>query len=277
MAALVIRIGAVADIHYERDGQPRLRSLFEEAAKRVDILLLAGDLTDYGLPEEAHHLVHDLAAVGGLPVVAVLGNHDVESGREEDLVHILRAADVKVLDGESVEIKGVGIAGIKGFGGGFGRGTLEPWGETGVKAFVRESVDESLKLERALARLRTPVKIALLHYAPIRTTVVGEPEEIFPFLGSGRFEEPLNRFGVAAAFHGHAHRGSPEGHTATGIPIYNVSLPVLQQLDPTQPPLRIIEVKVPPAPPLDGKPATTNGKATDGSGHAPRDQRKRIK
>ncbi|HEX6984070.1 MAG TPA: metallophosphoesterase [Planctomycetaceae bacterium] len=245
MADGVIRVGAVADIHYRREKENRLRPFFEEAARRVDILLLGGDLTDFGLPEEAEVLVKDLAAAAGVPVVAVLGNHDFEGGKEHEVVEVLRAAGIRVLDGEACEIKGIGIVGAKGFGGGFGRGTLEPWGESMIKHFVQEAVDESLKLERALARLRSPRRVALLHYSPIRETVVGEPEEIFPFLGSGRLEEPLNRFGVSAVFHGHAHRGAPEGHTSTGIPVYNVSLPVLRHHDPKGLPLRIVELPAP--------------------------------
>ncbi len=240
----VVRIGAVADVHYGRESGSRLRPLFEQAARRADVLLLAGDLTDFGLPEEVEPLVRDLAAVAGVPVVAVLGNHDYESGREREVTAALRVAGVHVLDGDACEVRGVGVVGVKGFGGGFGRGTLEPWGESGVKRFVHEAVEEALKLERALARLRTPTRIALLHYAPVRDTVVGEPEEIFPFLGSGRLEEPINRYGVAAVFHGHAHHGAAEGRTAAGIPVYNVALPVLRQLDPNGLPLRVVEIPV---------------------------------
>ena len=237
----VVRIGAVADVHYGREKDGNLRPLFEEAARRIDVLLLGGDLTDFGLPEEAERLIRDLDGLS-LPIVAVLGNHDFEGGRENELFELLRGAGIHVLDGESYETNGIGIVGVKGFGGGFGRGTLEPWGEVGVKRFVQESVDESLKLERALSRLRAPQRVALLHYAPIRETVVGEPEEIFPFLGSGRLEEPINRFGVAAVFHGHAHRGAAEGRTSADIPVYNVSLPVLQHANPDGLPLRIIEL-----------------------------------
>ena len=257
MAGDVVRVGAVADVHYGRAGQARLRPLFEQAARMVDVLLLGGDLTDYGLPEEAEHLVRDLAAVSAVPVVAVLGNHDYESGREAELTKLMRAAGVKVLDGDAIEVRGIGVVGVKGFGGGFGRGTLEPWGEAGVKAYVREATDEAMKLERALARLHTPTRVALLHYAPIRDTVVGEPEEIFPYLGSGRLEEPLNRYGVAAVFHGHAHRGAAEGRTSAGIPVYNVSLPVLRHLDPSGVPLRVLELPAGDGP--DDEPGVTSG------------------
>jgi len=149
---------------------------------------------------------------------------------------------VHVLDGDSVEVLGVGFAGVKGFAGGFGRGTLGPWGERAIKQFVQESVNEALKLESALARLKTPHRIAILHYSPIQGTVEGEPVEIFPWLGSSRLEEPLTRYQVSAVVHGHAHKGSPEGRTTTGIPVYNVSLPLLRARYPDQPAFRIIEV-----------------------------------
>jgi Icc-related predicted phosphoesterase len=244
-----VRIGAVADVHYGRDAEKRMRAVFEEVARRVDVLLLGGDLTDFGLPEEAQILVRDLTDVVRVPVVAVLGNHDYEAGKEQELAAVLRDAGVRVLDGDAVEVCGVGIVGVKGFGGGFGRGTLEPWGEAGVKRFVHEAVEEGLKLERALARLHTPRRVALLHYAPVRDTVLGEPEEIFPFLGCGRLEEPLNRYGVNAIFHGHAHGGRPQGQTAAGIPVYNVAVPVLRKQDPNGLPVRIIEL---PAGECDG-------------------------
>jgi Icc-related predicted phosphoesterase len=151
---------------------------------------------------------------------------------------------VKVLDGDDCEVSGIGFAGVKGFGGGFGRHTLEAWGEEIVKKFVYEAVEEALKLEKALARLRTPQKIAILHYAPVADTVAGEPEPIFPFLGSSRLEEPLNRYPVTAVVHGHAHHGSPEGKTREGVPVYNVAVQVLRRVAPDQPPFRILEVPV---------------------------------
>jgi Icc-related predicted phosphoesterase len=146
-----------------------------------------------------------------------------------------------VLDGEAVEVLGIGIAGTKGFGGGFGQRALQPWGEPIIKQFVHEAITEALKLESALAKLRTPTKIALLHYAPVPSTVAGEPPEIFAFLGSSRLEEPLTRYEVSAVFHGHAHNGSPEGRTRADVPVYNCALPVLQRMAP-QAPLRIVEV-----------------------------------
>jgi Icc-related predicted phosphoesterase len=238
----VVRIGAIADLHCSKEERGRIQAVVNQAAALVDLLLFAGDLTDYGLPEEARVLAQELSGVK-VPLLAVLGNHDYESGKEQEVRQILTDAGVKVLDGDAHEILGVGIAGCKGFGGGFGRGTLGSWGEGTVKRFVREAVDEALKLESALARLRMPQRIALLHYSPIADTVVGEPHEIYPFLGCGRLAEPLTRYPVTAVFHGHAHRGSPEGKIDR-IPVYNVALPLLRRLYPDRPPLRVIEVTV---------------------------------
>ena len=175
--------------------------------------MLGGDLTDFGLPEEAHVLVRELSAVK-VPMVAVLGNHDFESGKQDEICKILSDAGVRMLDGDACEIKGIGFAGVKGFAGGFGRATLGAWGEDIIKKFVQEAINETMKLESALARLRMPQRIALLHYSPIQATVEGEPPEIFAFLGCGRLAEPLERYGVTAVFHGHAHRGTHEGKTS---------------------------------------------------------------
>ena len=191
------------------------------------MLLLCGDLTHRGLPDEARLLVRELKTAG-VPVLAVLGNHDFESNEVEALVRVLEEGGVNVLDGETWEKDDVGFAGVKGFGGGFGESSLAPWGEPVLKAFVQEATQESLKLERALASLRTRRRVAFMHYAPIVATVAGEPLEIQPFLGSGRLEEPLDRYHVDVTFHGHAHRGSLEGRTRGGCPVYNVALPLLQ-------------------------------------------------
>lgn len=223
---LVLRIAAVGDLHCAKTSQGKLAPIFEHAADRADVLLLAGDLTDYGQPEEAHVLARELAPVK-MPTIAVLGNHDFESGQQDEVKRILVEGGIHVLDGDAHEIGGVGFAGVKGFAGGFGQRALGPWGENAIKTFVQESVDEALKLEAALARLRTPVKVVLLHYAPIEDTVRGEPPPIFPFLGSSRLEEPIDRYHAHAVFHGHAHSGSPDGRTKGGIPVYNVALPLL--------------------------------------------------
>jgi Icc-related predicted phosphoesterase len=149
-----------------------------------------------------------------------------------------------MLDGDAHEVSGVGFAGVKGFGGGFGRRQLGAWGEETIKKFVHETIEESLKLEAALVRLRTPSKVVLLHYAPIHATVVPEPAEIMPFMGSSRLEEPIDRYRVSLVFHGHAHRGSTEGRTKSNIPVYNVAMPLLLASNPESAGFRVVEVPV---------------------------------
>jgi Icc-related predicted phosphoesterase len=238
----VVRVAALSDIHYSKTSAGSMAPLFSEIAEASDVLLLGGDLTDYGAAEEARVLAKDLAQVK-IPVVAVLGNHDFEGDQQDEIVRILGDVGVHMLDGDTWEFRGVGFAGIRGFCGGFGRGALGPWGEKIIKAFVHEAVQEALKLEAALARLETPHRIALMHYAPIRETVEGEPLEIFPFLGSSRLEDPISRFQVTAVFHGHAHKGAPEGKTQSGIPVFNVAHPVLKHNYPDRPPFRVFEVQ----------------------------------
>ena len=237
-----VRVAAVGDLHHSKSLPGPARLLLGEMARSADILALCGDLTDNGLPEEAHELAQNLSQTVRIPVVAVLGNHDYESGHEAEVRRILVEAGVTVLDGEACEIRGIGFAGVKGFAGGFGRGTLGPWGERAVKAFVQEAVSESLKLETALARLRTRQRIALLHYSPVVSTVEGEPRDIYAFLGCSRLEEPINRYAVTAVFHGHAHHGTAEGRTTGGVDVYNVSLPLLQRLHP-EAPFRILTLR----------------------------------
>lgn len=237
----VVRLAALADIHYSKNVQGNLQPLFEQIAEAADVLMLCGDLTDYGLSEEARILAKDLAPIK-IPMVGVLGNHDYEAGQEHEIVQVLTDVGVHMLDGDTWEFRGVGFAGVRGFCGGFGRGALGPWGEKIIKDFVHEAVQEALKLESALARLTSDHRIALLHYAPIRSTVEGESPEIFPFLGSSRLEDPLSRFDVTAVFHGHAHKGAPEGKTQSGIPVYNVAYAVLKANYPDRPPFRLFEV-----------------------------------
>jgi Icc-related predicted phosphoesterase len=236
-----VRIAAISDIHCTKTSHGAFHALFTEIGESADVLVACGDLTDYGLPEEARVLAKELGALR-IPVIALLGNHDYESGQEDEVRRILTEAGVVMLDGESHEAHGVGFAGVKGFAGGFGRGVLGAWGEPMVKQFAHEAIAETLKLESALARLRTPQRIALLHYAPIRETVEGEPLEIFPWLGCSRHEEPLTRYPVTAVFHGHAHNGSFEGRTTTGIPVFNVAMPLLRKRFPDRPPFYVLEV-----------------------------------
>jgi Icc-related predicted phosphoesterase len=245
-ASGTIRIAAVGDLHCPRIPIAVLQPVFAHVTSRADVLLLCGDLTDHGTEDEARMLARELTAAK-IPIIAVLGNHDYEAGKPEAVIAILKEVGVHVLDGDSIEIGGVGFAGVKGFAGGFGERALQPWGEPSIKAFVHEAVGEALKLESALAKLRTAARVAVLHYSPIAVTLEGEPPEIYAFLGSSRLEEPLTRYPVAAAFHGHAHRGRLQGRTRDGAPVYNVALPLLQATMPDQPPVVIVELEIPAA------------------------------
>lgn len=237
----LVRIAALGDLHFGRtSGIGSLQPLFSQISESADILVLAGDLTDYGLPDEARALAKELAAIR-IPVVSVLGNHDFESNQQDEVARIFKDAGVLILDGDTTEIHGVGFAGVKGFAGGFGRRALGPWGEPIIKSFVREAVDEALKLESALARLRNDRIVVVLHYAPIQGTVEGEPADIYPFLGCSRLEDPITRFPVAAVFHGHAHHGAAEGRTRTNVPVFNVSMSLMRELFPERP-FRLVEI-----------------------------------
>ena len=236
-----MRVAAVGDLHCTKASLGAFHALFEQAAAGADVLLLAGDLTDNGMPEEARVLVKELTPVH-VPVVAVLGNHDFECGKTDELRRILIDGGVNLLDGEACEVHGLGVAGVKGFCGGFGQRALGAWGEDSIKHFVREAVEEALKLETALARIRTLPSVALLHYSPVQGTVEGEPLEIYPFLGSSRLEEPINTYRVSLVVHSHAHRGRPEGKTSAGVPVYNVSMPLLTRTFGNVPPFRVFDI-----------------------------------
>lgn len=237
-----VRIAAVGDLHYKENSAGLLRELFSRMSRSAQIAVLCGDLTDHGRPDQARVLAADLKACLTIPTVGVIGNHDCESDQEAEVARILsEEGSVHMLDGSCVDIDGIGFAGTKGFCGGFGRATLEPWGEKILKRFVHEAVMESRKLEDGLAKLRTDKRVAVLHYSPIRETVDGELPEIIPYLGSHRLVEPINNFGAVTAVHGHAHHGSPIGRTTAGIPVYNCALPLMRRVNPDSP-FRLFEV-----------------------------------
>lgn len=224
------RIAAVGDLHVRETDRGKWREYFKSISADADVLVICGDLTDTGDEVEAEVLAEELKSCT-IPVVAVLGNHDFEKGRHKIIRQILQNDKVHILDGETVVVGNVGFAGIKGFGGGFDNYMLAMFGEESMKTFVQTAVDEALRLDRALSRLDAESgdlkKIAVLHYAPVRDTVVGEPEALFPFLGCSRLAEPLNGRQVAAVFHGHAHHGTLEGKTTGGVKVFNVSRPIL--------------------------------------------------
>lgn len=232
-----VRIAAIGDLHVRETDRGKWGPMFKEASSDADLFLICGDLTDTGDEGEAQLLAEELKQ-STIPVIAVLGNHDFEKGRHKLIRQILMDAGMIILDGESYFIKGIGIAGVKGFGGGFDNYMLSMFGEGAMKAFVQEAVDEALRLDRALARLDQEhgeiPKIAIMHYSPVKDTVVGEPEAIFPFLGCSRLAEPLHRRKVLAAFHGHAHTGTMESQSGD-LMVFNVAKPVLQRSGYPQP------------------------------------------
>jgi Icc-related predicted phosphoesterase len=243
MSTTALRLAATGDLHCSAGSRGKLQTLFARMAEAADALLLCGDLTDTGTAAEAQILVGELKAIGAPFVAAVLGNHDYHSDKVAELRKILLGGGIQVLDGDASEYRGVGFTGVKGFIGGFDGRMLQSWGEASLRAIVHEAMEESLKLESGLARLRTEHRVVLLHYSPIRSTVVGEPAEIFPFLGSSRLEEALHRHPVSVVFHGHAHEGAPEGRTENGIPVFNVAIPVMKRLN-LERPFRVFEIPV---------------------------------
>jgi Icc-related predicted phosphoesterase len=226
-----MRIAATADLHFVPPSQTVLSDQLNKVRDEADVLVLAGDLTNYGQPTEMEPLLNVIVRLR-VPTVAVLGNHDYESGLEQELMRMMTAEGIKVLDGSAYERDGVGFAGTKGFVGGFGRGVLTAFGEPEVKTFVRASIDEALKLERGLSQLRTSKRVVVLHYSPIAETVNGEPREIFPFLGTSRLAEVIDRQGADLVVHGHAHHGSLDGKTTAGVPVRNVAITLLQAQNP---------------------------------------------
>jgi len=227
----MIRIAAVGDLHYG-DGSPDiLRPSLQHLPDRADLLLLAGDLTRCGGPKEVQVLadqVRDLT----VPVVAVLGNHDYHADQEDEVRRVLERAGVTVLEGGAValDVDGVrvGIAGTKGFGGGFRGAHGSDFGEPEMKAFIGHTKMLSDRLEQALTALDADLRIALLHYSPIEATLEGERLELYPFLGSYLMAEAVDNAGADLVLHGHAHHGSEKGRTPAGIPVRNVAQPVIR-------------------------------------------------
>ena len=223
-------VAAIGDLHVTEDSVAPYRDMFAEISRAADVLVLCGDLTNFGKTTEAEILGEDIRTCD-IPVLGVLGNHDFECGQPEEVTRILHEAGMTVLDEQAVEIHGVGFAGVKGFMGGYGRGELAPFGEPIAKAFVDEAMKEARKLENALRTIRTERSVAVLHYSPVTDTLEGEPPEIFQYLGAQRLAEPIDRFDhVKAVVHGHAHHGRYEGRTPRGIPVYNVAQFVVKPL-----------------------------------------------
>lgn len=234
-----MKIAAVADIHASLGARENIREELSRIREEADALVLAGDLTNFGRPDELQPLLSLLEPIG-VPVLTVFGNHDYESGQQRELKAILQRADVHVLDGEVCQLGEVGFAGVKGFLGGFGRWMLAGFGEPEVKAFVKASIDETERLEHALAGVSGERIVVVLHYSPIVQTLVGENPEIYPYLGTSRLEDAIDHHGVDLVIHGHAHRGSPDGQTRGGVPVRNVSLGLVMQTEGR--PFRILEV-----------------------------------
>lgn len=235
--AAKFRIAAVGDIHFSQDDEGRYQEQFRSISKHADVLAICGDLTQHGNVREAEVLAGELKSCQ-VPVVGVLGNHDYALGEDQAIRRVMRPV-MSILDEEPVVLRNIGFAGIKGFGGGFGHHMLAAFGEPGIKRFVQEAVNESLLLERALSQIEAEKKVVVMHYSPIIETLIGEPPEIFPFLGCSRLAEPIDQFGADLVLHGHAHRGSPSGRTSSQVPVHNVAL---AQLENPERPYMVIEI-----------------------------------
>ena len=227
----MIRVAAVGDVHFAADAAGSLRPQMARVHEDADVLLLAGDLTRLGLPEEAEVLVEELAGVQ-VPIVAVLGNHDLHSDREKELVRVLEGGGVRVLDGDTVTLDigdaTLGVAGVKGFGVGFPNASASDFGEPEMRAFVAHARDAADRLRGALDSLDTDHTVALMHYAPVEETLRGERLEIFPFLGCYFLAEAVDAAGADLALHGHAHGGSEKGMTPGGVHVRNVAQAVIR-------------------------------------------------
>lgn len=236
-----LRIAAIGDTHIRSDSKFIGVENYETLNQNADILLLCGDLTNAGTIEEAHNLATLLRKLN-LPVAGVFGNHDYTNDQESQVRAILKEEGRFIfLDETPYELEGVGFVGVKGFAGGFDNHMLSAFGEPILKQYVHESINEALQLESLLSQVSTDRKVVVMHYSPIRETCIGEPEEIYSFLGSSHLVEPINNFDVNMVFHGHAHFGTHQGKTLKNIPVYNVSLEVLKKYDPENP-IKIFEL-----------------------------------
>jgi Icc-related predicted phosphoesterase len=227
----MIRIAAVGDVHYDKGSGGRLNKYLTGIHESADLLLLAGDLTQLGTIEEISVLADDLKECD-IPIIAVLGNHDFHSDLGDKVCEVLTQANVIVLEGTAATFNigndTVGIAGSKGFGGGFVGACASDFGEKEMKAFIRFTKQRAEALKNALAGLDTDYKISLTHYSPVAETLLGEKKEIYPFLGSYLLAEAIDSGGADIAFHGHAHHGVEKGLTPGGIPVRNVAFPVIR-------------------------------------------------
>jgi Icc-related predicted phosphoesterase len=228
----MIRIAAVGDVHVDKDVVGRYRPALDELPERADALLVAGDLTRHGTPDEARCFAQEFGGLA-VPVVVVLGNHDHQSDQQDEVTKVLTESGITVLEGETtvLELHGhrVGIAGVKGFGGGFAGACASNFGEREMKNFVGTSEAIADRLAAALQSLQVDALIALTHYAPVPETLVGEPLEIYPFLGCYQLGRAIDAAPTTLALHGHAHHGSERGRTPGGVPVRNVAHPVIKQ------------------------------------------------
>jgi Icc-related predicted phosphoesterase len=228
----MIRIAAVADLHAGPQSRGALAPLYQNLSIDADLLLLGGDLTRDGNPTDAEILVMELAGVG-VPIIAVLGNHDYESEQTEAVSAVLRDAGVRLLDRDQVTLdvagKRVAIAGTKGFGGGFGANLADDFGEPEMKTWIRHAEAEAEALEGVASSLVGDVRLVLLHYSPVIDTLAGERLELYPFCGNSMLAAAIDRAGADLVIHGHAHHGSPAGATPGGVPVRNVAQPVVRK------------------------------------------------
>ena len=223
-----MRLAAVADVHLAAENHDRDVHQFLPVNDLADALVVAGDFTNHGMPEEMEAVLGVLEHIH-IPIIAVLGNHDHESGHQDELAGILRVAGVHLLDGHCFDMDGIGFAGTKGFCGGFAPYELMPFGEQGIKTFVEIAEREAVKLDYGLAQTHAEKKVSITHYSPIKETIIGEPEPIFPFLGSSRLARALENHRPVLALHGHAHKGTFSAETKSGVRVCNVALPILRQ------------------------------------------------